>query len=439
MGAMRAVPVARVALRRVIHAVHAVSLADQTSFAAGHLQVSAPEMHALLADPALASAEVTLVSPGESARIVKVLDAVEPRCKGTGKGPGGGIFSGFLSAATIQGRGDTHVLRGAAVVAAGYLPRAQEALVDMSGPAAELSPLGLTHNIVVTFTPAVGAAWEDVDRAVRRGVLRVAARLAEAARTAEPEAVEELSETRPVGAEEDISGLPRVGAITNLQTQGAFKDVFFYGRSLAGAPPAPIDACEVEDGAVVSGQYGHPALRNPTYVHQNHPVVAALRAADGATLNFGGLILAPEPVEQGAKELSSAHAARLCAALGWDAAIITKEGGGNADSDISLKMDALEELGIVGVGLFAELSGPEGTGAPLVSPPGNATAMISTGNYDERLMLPKVERAVGAERFDLLGVEAGAEMTVPTAVIVAALSPLGWGRLTAAGAGVTLP
>src|SRR3979411_2990836 len=71
---------------------------------------------------------------------------------------------------------------------------------------------------------------------------------------------------------------------------------------------------------------------------------------------------------------------------------------------------------------------------PLASPPSTATAMVSTGNYDEKIQLPAVERAYGAERFALLDVEASAAMEVPAAVIVAALSPLGWGKLTAAGA-----
>jgi glycine reductase len=422
-----------VALRRLIHRVTAVGFGDATGFEAGTLTASRPELEALLADPALASVRLSWVSPGDSARIVKVLDAVEPRSKGLK----GGAFPGFVSPAKVQGRGETHVLRGAAVVAAGFLPRAQEALVEMSGPAAELSPLGLTHNLVVEFDPALdaegGAAWENVDAALRRGMLRVAARLADAAAAAgaPPDEVEEIATPGPRSGE---GPLPRVGAITNLQTQGAFKDVFFYGHSLAGSPPVVIDACEIDDGAVVSGQYGHPALRNPTYVHQNNPVVAALRAADTATLEFAGLILSPEPVDQAAKELTAAHTARLCAALGWDAAIITKEGGGNADSDNSLKMDALEEVGILGVGLFSEMSGPDGTAPPLVSPPSTATAMVSTGNYDERLQLPAVERAYGGERFALLDVDASAAMEVPIAVIVAALSPLGWGKLTASGA-----
>ena len=389
-------------LRRLIHRVTAARFGDATELQAGTLTASKPELEALMADPALASVRLSWVSPGDSGRIVKVLDAVEPRSKG----PSGGAFPGFVSPARIQGRGETHALRGAAVVVAGFLPRAQEALI--------------------------GAPWENVDAALRRGMLRVAARLADAAAAGvPPDEVEELSTPGPRSGQ---GPLPRIGAITGLQTQGAFKDVFFYGRSLAGSPPVAIDACEIEDGAIVSGQYGHPALRNPTYVHQNNPVVSALRAADSDTLEFAGLILAPEPVDQGAKELIAAHTARLCAALGWDAAIITKEGGGNADSDNSLKMDALEEVGILGVGLFAEMSGPDGTAPPLVSPPSTATAMVSTGNYDERLQLPAVERAYGAERFALLDVEASAAMAVPTAVVIAALSPLGWGRLTASGA-----
>ena len=80
-------------------------------------------------------------------------------------------------------------------VAAKVRSRAQEAIVEMSGPAAALSPLGATHNLVVEFEPADGAAWEDVDDALRRGVLRLAVRLADAAAAAdtEPDAVETVT------------------------------------------------------------------------------------------------------------------------------------------------------------------------------------------------------------------------------------------------------
>jgi sarcosine reductase len=413
----------RPALLRRVHTVRAAEFGATTRFAGGVLTLQREEAEGLVAHAALAAVRLSWASPGEPVRIVKVLDAVEPRSKGPG---GGGVFPGFVGPARPQGRGETHVLRGAAVVAAGYLPRAQEGVVDMSGPGALLSPLGATHNLVVEFEPAPGAAWEEVDNALRRGLLRLAVRLADAALDAPADSTEEV----PAADGAHSADLPRVVAVTNLQTQGDFKDVFVYGRSFRPALPTLIDAGDLDDGAVVSGQFGHPGLKNPTYMHQNHPVVEALRARHGRDLLLGGVVISPEPVDQAGKELVSAHAARLCAAAGFDAAVVTKEGAGNADADLALKMDALEDLGIPAVGLFAEMAGADGTGPSLVVPPERATAMISTGNYDERLHLPAVERALGGERFDLLGIPATAALDVPVAVVYCSLSPLGWGRLT---------
>jgi glycine reductase len=412
-------------LELAVHRVRDVALDGDMAFDEGVLTVGTEEAEGILADPALAEVRLAWASPGQSVRIVKLLDAVEPRTKGPG---GGGIFPGFVGPARPQGRGRTHVLGGVAVVAAGYLPRAQEAVLDMSGPAAELSPLGATHNLVVEFTPADDARWEDVDRALRRGLLALAARMAETTLEADPDEVDQFPS--PVSGDRDE--LPRVGAITNLQTQGTFKDVFLYGRSFGASMPTFLDPGDLDDGAVVSGQFGHPALKNPTYVHQNNPVVAALRARHGDDLHFAGVVISPEPIEQSHKGMVSEHAARLCAAAGFDAVVVTKEGGGNADADMALKMDALEELGIPTIGIFAEMAGPGGTGPPIVVAPTKATAMVSTGNYDERLVLPEVERALGGEQVALLEVPATAELELPTAVVYCALSPLGWGRLTCA-------
>ncbi len=276
---------------------------------------------------------------------------------------------------------------------------------------------------MVEFEPTEDADWGDVETAVRRGLLRLAVHVADSALEAEPDSIEELPD--PTEAPE---GRPRVGVVTNLQTQGKFKDVFVYGRSLSGGLPTVISPNELDDGAVVSGQYGHPALKNPTYMHQTHPVVAALRESDDLWL--AALVLCPEPVEQNTKELVSAHAARLCADLGLDAAIITKEGGGNADADVSLKMDRLEDEGITAVGILAEMAGRDGTGPSIVVPPNSANAMVSVGNYDQRVTLPACDQALGREHVDLVDQPATEELEVPTAAIYCALSPLGWGKLT---------
>ena len=414
-------PRAGTGLRRLVHEVQSLELGQSTAYEGGLLVVSEEDASTFFRDPALAEVRVGCASPGESARIINPLDAVQPCSKGSG---GGGVFPGFIGAALPPGRGETHILRGAAVVAAGHLPRAQEAVIDMSGPVAALSPLAATNNIVVEFERAPDAAWEDVESALRRGVLRLAVHLADAALDAAPDAVEDLPDPTAGGPD----GRARVGVVTNLQTQGKFKDVFVYGRSLSGGLPTAISPNELDDGAVVSGQYGHPALKNPTYLHQTHPVVAALRESEDMWL--AALVLCPEPVEQGAKELVSAHAARLCAALGLDAAIVTKEGGGNADADVALKMDRLDELGITAVGVFAEMAGRDGAGPPLVVPPSRATAMVSAGNYDELVTLPECDRALGGERIALLDLPATDELELPVAAVYGALNPLGWGRVT---------
>jgi glycine reductase len=408
-------------LRLLAHEVTAVVLGEETTYGDGLLTVGAREASGLFAHPALASVRVACASPGDSTRIVKALDAVEPRCKG---GEDGGIFPGLLGPAALRGRGETHALRGAAVISAGFLPRAQEAVLQMGGAGAELSPLSATHNVVVEFDPAPDAPWVEVAAALRLGVLRLAEHLAQAARDADPDVVEELEPA------DRSTGLPRVVAVTNIQTQGAFKDVLVYGRTMAGALPTWIDPCELADGAVVSAQYGHPALKNPTFVHQNNPVVAALRATDEVEL--AGVILCPEPVNEKEKRLVSEHAARLCAAVGADGAIVTKEGGGNADGDVALKLDALEDIGIHAVGLFAEMAGRDGTSPGLVVAPSRATALISTGNYDELVELDGTDRALGGERMGIVDAAATDELELPMAAIYGSLNPLGWSRLTAA-------
>lgn len=413
-----------IGLRRHIYEVHSAEFGEATVLADGHLTVAVGDARACFEHPCLASTTFSWARPGTSVRIVKVLDAVEPRTKGPG---GGGVFPGLVGPAMPQGEGDTHVMRGVAVLTAGYIPRAQQGLIQMSGPTAQMSPFGLTNNLVVEFEPAPAASWLEVAQTLRLGLLRLATVVAEAALGSPASSIDEL----PRISRRRTGDLPAVGVIVNLQTQGDFKDVYVYGKSLSGSLPTFIDPNELEDGAVVSGQHGHPGLKNPTYLHQNNPVVAALRARDGVDLSFCGVILSPEPVEQALKELTSAHAARLVYGLGWDAAVVSKEGAGNADIDMSLKVDALEEMGIVGIGIFAEMSGPDGTGPPVVSPPAKATAMVSTGNYDERITFDAVDKALGGDFFELTGTESIAEMRLATAAIYTGLSPLGWNRLTA--------
>ena len=103
-------------LTRMVHEVRELDLGDATSYEAGHLTVGEQSVLDLVRDPAFAEVRLGVASPGDSVRIVGVLDAVQPCSKGPG---GGGVFPGLLGVAMPVGRGTTHVLRGAAVMAAG--------------------------------------------------------------------------------------------------------------------------------------------------------------------------------------------------------------------------------------------------------------------------------------------------------------------------------
>jgi hypothetical protein len=94
-----------------------------------------------------------------------------------------------------------------------------------------------------------------------------------------------------------------------------------------------------------------------------------------------------------------------------------------------LKVDALEADGLTAVALYAEMSGADGTGPPLVAGPRRG-AVVSTGNYDQRLKLPAVDRAIGGSQLRIADADATAAIEIPTAAILSALSPLGAGWLT---------
>ena len=219
------------ALRRMVHEVRTVEIGAITRYEQHHLVVGRSQVEALFTTPALASVRVHVAAPGDRVRIIAPLDVVEPRAKGSS----GGVFPGWMSPVNRKRGGDTDVLRGAAVLAAGHLPRNQEGLIDMSGPAAQRSPFARTNNVVIEFDRAEGASWQEAEDAVRRGLLQLAVHLAGAAVDAVPDAIEELAPPHQPGT--PTGGLPRIGVITNLQTQGAFKDVFVYGRSMAGSLP----------------------------------------------------------------------------------------------------------------------------------------------------------------------------------------------------------
>lgn len=371
-----------------------VRLGERTGIARGVLTVSADEVRSLvLEDPRIAAVEVAPAAPGDDTRIVHCLDAAEPRTKVGG----GTVFPGFLGGMDTVGSGETLRLGGVAVLASSRYPQpfsgllqAREAVVDMAGPTAAYSPFSRVRNVVLALTPNPAVENDDYDDAMRRATLKVAEYLARQALDIVPDAttVFDFSETH--------SGLPRVVYFYQVQGQGSMADTYLYGRNVHNLVPTLIHPNEVMDGALVCGVYVYGCYKNPTYLHQNNPIIWELQSRHGKDLDFVGVILnRGHNYTQDDKERSSRWAAKLAAFLEADAAILTAEGGGNSAIDMMLACQYLEQAGIRTTVVSSEAAGADGYSFPLFYSVPEADAIVSVGSEDEIVAMPAVGRVIG--------------------------------------------
>jgi sarcosine reductase len=376
-----------------VRAVRAESGADGPSWRDGVLTFDPAALARELArDTRLAGVRVDVARPGDSTRIVHVLDAAEPRVKIRGAQS---AFPGLLGPVELAGTGRTHRLDGVAVLTTvdefwvhdGL--SVKEAIVDMSGPGAMYSPFSRTINLVVSCRFASSTEYrERTDASVRAG-LRAAEWLGTSVRHAAPDEVDVIDLT-PVG-------LPRVAFVCFLMTEGDVHRTYVYGENVSG-PPTLLHPTEVLDGAIVSGNYHTASNRNVTYFMQNHPIVRGLTLRHGHDVDFVGVIvskaLAPLPED---KERLAQRTGVLGERLGLAGAIIAKDSAGHATVDFMHACRALERRGISTVLVSEEFAGAEGEDVSLAYYVAEANAMVSTGNRDEIVALPAMEAVLGGD------------------------------------------
>ena len=132
-----------------------VRFAASTVIADSVLLINRDELCALLAqEPLFERVEIELAHPGESCRILRVLDVLEPRYRLNGPN-----FPGALDGNGLVGDGATRALKNVAVVETDQTAPRSRSLIDMSGPAADYSPIANTHNVVLLPYPK-----KDVDK-----------------------------------------------------------------------------------------------------------------------------------------------------------------------------------------------------------------------------------------------------------------------------------
>jgi glycine reductase len=389
----------------------------------------------LLEDPHIHAVEVELARPGESVRIIPIIDIVEPRVK-TGDVPG--LFPGILGDVKGVGQGATTILDGCAVMtSAKHILHFTEGIVDMSGPGAQYCYFSKLNNVVIVITPVENIDDFDYEKSVRMAGLKAAVYLGKAAAKVVPDEREILAYDPIIDAVQKFPDLPRVAYVYMLISQRRI-DNTVYGLDGQGMLPTLISPTEVLDGAIVSGLTPAPCHRNTTYHHLRNPVIFELLRRHGKDVCFLGVILTNEVLTLTGKERASAFVSQIAKTIGAQGVIITEDGAGNPDTDLMLNCKNLEESGIKTVLITDEICGRDGGSQGLADVTEKADAVISTGNLNELLTLPPMDRVIGSlEAVERIAggfhgsLHQDGSITVETASLMGSLSELGFERITA--------
>ena len=413
-----------------------IQFADTSKIEDGILYVDKGAVKAVaLEDEHIKTVTFDIAKPGESVRITPVKDVIEPRVKVEGKG---GVFPGIISKVDTVGSGKTYALKGMAVVTAGRIVGFQEGIIDMTGPGADYTPFSKTLNLVMVCEPVEGIKQHEYEKAVRFAGFRVAAYIGELARELTPD---ETKVYETCGIKEGITqypDLPRVAYVQMLQSQGLLHDTYVYGVDAKKTLPTILRPTEIMDGAIVSGNCVSACDKNPTYVHENNPVVHDLFEEHGKTLNFVCQIITNENVYLADKERSSDWTAKLCKMLDLDGVIVSQEGFGNPDTDLIMNCKKIEAEGIKTVIITDEYAGRDGKSQSLADADVAADAVVTGGNANEVVILPKLDKVIGT--LDYVTKIAGASedtlredgsLEVELQVITGATNETGFNKLSA--------
>ena len=395
------------------------------------LSIDRNELIALLQqDPCFESIDIALAHPGESCRIVRVLDVLQPRYRLNGAN-----FPGALDPTGLVGDGHTKVLRNVTIVETSETEARDRSIIDMSGVATNYSPFGDTHNFVLLPRPAPGADRDEFRLAVKRAGLRACVYLAAAAKDVAPDETK-MYDLPAVAFNQGPKELPRVAYIFPIhshQHPTQQNETVFYGSNIQGFMPTVVHPNEILDGALM---FSYSAF---TYFAQNHPVIEELYRRHGQDLWFAGVVLTVAPVTISEKERNAYLAARLAKeALGADGIIATKIGGGAVDTDLMMIYTRAEEMGMKGTLIIMERY-PD-TGITFV--PSNVNALVSPGLTRDPITLPRMDRVIGSDSVavdnlnpdntnpSVAPLAAGQELKVWIGDIVGAISQVGASRLT---------
>ena len=184
-----------------------------------------------------------------------------------------------------------------------------------------------------------------------------------------------------------------------LQSQGLLHDTYVYGVDAKKIVPTILSPTEVMDGAIVSGNCVSACDKNPTYVHENNPVVEDMFAQHGKAFNFVAHI---------------------------------------PDTDLIMNCKKIEAEGVKTVIITDEYAGRDGKSQSLADSDPAADAVVTGGNANQVIILPKLDKVIGT--LDYVTKIAGASeetlhedgsLEVELQVLTGATNETGFNRLSA--------
>ena len=375
-----------------------VVFGSRTQWADGVLEVDRAKLLDLVTeDPYVSWADVEVARPGDSTRIVRMRDIIEPKVKA--KGPGTAYPGVAGRAVDTVGQGRTNRLGGMTIITCTEMPKVsadgtrwwstgEVVFIDMSEPGA-VTPYAGTVNLCIAMEPHNRSSADDWNRVVQAAMLKVNDHLAQATLGVEPPEVVTYDLDHRDGSLPNVVFVPvlasaeyRFGPRTSLGT-----GVYGVGRL---TQPWLLQPTELLDGAVC-GTYHD----NVTW-----PIVETLApymcSRHGLDFNFVGCVVVRSNWEsQAEKQLMANRAAQLALGAAADGAIVTTNVRGQRFLETVLTVQALEQAGISTVLMTEEEDNEDGNAPPLLVSAPEIASVVSTGTGGVDVTFPAVERVIG--------------------------------------------
>jgi glycine reductase complex component B subunit alpha and beta len=381
------------------HVVSDIGFGDTTQLDGTTLLVDREALRQhLLDDRRLASVDLHVVRPGDSARFGVVFDILEPRAKAPGAGSD---FPGILGPIELAGQGTTHVLRGSAVsVLDEGAPIAGGKIVEMSGEAGLACPYASLSHLVVVPHLVQGLQRHTALHALRLASVKASLYLAGTAVEREPATTEVFDTQGPAVARRD--GVPRIAYIGQIHSRQRVAEVdeqILYGANTDGMLPVLLHPNEWLDGALVTS-YSSRGVE--TYFYQNHPIICELYRwhRDCKIILVGTIatMAAADNDERARNCMLAAQQARWL--LAADGVVLTKYGGGAPHADMALTARICEQLGIRTTVQVEDMSRDRRAESALLFNYAEVDAMVHVGGNDIRWSVPAIARAIAADPKD---------------------------------------